>query len=157
MAYRRLTMYETILVPTDGSPHADAAIEQALDLAERYGATLHALYVVDVNYPYADFGTAAVNWEAVTEAKENQGEQATGEVRERGEAAGVPVETEVRQSTSIHRAILDYADDHDVDLIVMGTHGRRGLDRYLLGSVTEKIVRVADVPVLTVKASADEE
>lgn len=145
-------MYDSILVPTDGSPHADAAIEHALDLAERYDATLHALYVVDISYPYADFGAAGVNWDAVTEAQEGQGEQATAVIRERGVEQAIPVETEVRQSTSIHGPILDYVEDNDIDLIVMGTHGRRGLDRYLLGSVTEKIVRLADVPVLTVKA-----
>ena len=150
-------MYDSILVPTDGSSHADAAIEHALDLAERYDATLHALYVVDISYPYADFGTAGVNWDTVTDAQEGQGEQATATVRERGEERGIPVETEVRQSTSIYGPILDYVDDNDIDLLVMGTHGRRGLDRYLLGSVTEKIVRLADVPVLTVKAWDEED
>lgn len=150
-------MYETILVPTDGSEHADAAIERALDLAERYGATLHALFVVDTSYPYADFETPSVNWNTVTEAMEEQGEAATATVRERAEERGVPVVTEVEQATSIHGTILEYADDHDVDLIVMGTRGRRGLDRYLLGSVTEKVVRLSDVPVLTVKAPKSEE
>ena len=150
-------MYDTILVPTDGSNHADTAIERALDLAEQYGATLHALFVVDTSYPYVDFETVAVDWNAITEAMEDQGETATATVRERAEARGVPVETEVRESTSIHRSILDYADEHDADLIVMGTRGRRGLDRYLLGSVTEKIVRLSDVPVLTVKASDEAE
>ena len=149
-------MYDTILVPTDGSSHADAAIERALDLAEQYDGTLHALYVVDVSYPYADFETPTVNWEAVTEAMEGQGERATATVRERADERGVPVETTVREATTIHGTILDYADEQDVDLIVMGTRGRRGLDRYLLGSVTEKVVRLADVPVLTVKASKEE-
>lgn len=144
--------YHTILVPTDGSEHANAAVERALDLAEQYGATLHALSVVDTSYHYTDFEAPSINWEAVTEAMEKQGEQATGAIRERADAAGVRVETAVVQSTSIHGSILDYADEHDVDLIVMGTRGRRGLDRYLLGSVTEKVVRLADVPVLTVKA-----
>jgi nucleotide-binding universal stress UspA family protein len=150
-------MYDTILVPTDGSEHADAAIERALDLAERYGATLHALFVVDTSYPYADFETPPVNWSAVTDAMEGQGEAATATVRERADERGVSIETEVRQATSVHRMILDYADEHDVDLIVMGTRGRKGLDRYLLGSVTEKVVRLSDVPVLTVKAPKAEE
>ena len=150
-------MYDTILVPTDGSPQADAAIEQALDLAERYDATIHSLYVVDISYPYADFEASAVNWEGVTAAQEGQGEQATATVRKRGEERNVPVEVEVTQSTSIHGEILNYVDDNDIDLIVMGTHGRRGLDRYLLGSVTEKIVRLADVPVLTVKVPKEDE
>ena len=150
-------MYDTILVPTDGSEHADPAVDHALNLAERYGATVHVLFVVDTSYPYADFDSPGVNWAAVTEAMETQGEQATESIRERLEAHDLPTVTAVEQATSIHRAILDYADEHDADLIVMGTHGRRGLDRYLLGSVTEKVVRLSDVPVLTVKAQEEVE
>ena len=56
-----------------------------------------------------------------------------------------------------HRAIVDYAAEYDVDLIVMGTHGRTGLDRYLLGSVTERVVRLSDVPVLAVGEEAEDE
>ena len=63
---------------------------------------------------------------------------------------GVETRTAVLGGTP-HEVILDYADDHDVDLVVMGTHGRTGIDRYLLGSVTEKVVRLADTPVLTVR------
>jgi nucleotide-binding universal stress UspA family protein len=62
----------------------------------------------------------------------------------------VQTRTEVR-SGNPHETILDYTDEHDIDLVVMGTHGRTGLDRYLLGSVTEKVVRTSDVPVLTVR------
>jgi len=61
------------------------------------------------------------------------------------------VTTETRRGEP-YRTILDYADEAVVDVIVMGTHGRRGLDRYLLGSVTEKVVRAATVPVLTIRA-----
>jgi nucleotide-binding universal stress UspA family protein len=54
-----------------------------------------------------------------------------------------------------YESVLDYADEHDIDIIVMGTHGRTGLDHHLLGSVTEKVVRTSDVPVLTVRASGE--
>jgi nucleotide-binding universal stress UspA family protein len=54
-----------------------------------------------------------------------------------------------------HTAILDYAEEHGVDLVVMGTHGRRGFDRFLLGSVTEKVVRTASVPVMTVRVGEE--
>ncbi|MFB6096034.1 MAG: universal stress protein [Haloferacaceae archaeon] len=139
-------MYDEILVPTDGSPAADRAVEHAIDLATQYGARVHALYVVDANA----YSTLEAGTDVVINALEEEGEAAVAEVAERAEEAGVEAVTEVETGT-VHRTILDYADEHDVDLIVMGTHGRRGLDRYLLGSVTEKVVRTADMPVLTIR------
>lgn len=139
-------MYDEILVPTDGSPAADAAIEHAVDLADRYDARVHALYVVDG----AAYSTLEAGSEIVIEALEAEGEEATERVTEAADAAGVAATTTVTTGTA-YRTIQDYVDDNDVDLIVMGTHGRQGLDRYLLGSVTERVVRTADVPVMTVR------
>lgn len=144
--------YETILVPTDGSDCAAEAVEHALDLAEKYDATVHALFVVDTTYPYADFEAPAINFEAIVQSMEKEGARVTDAVVTEADERGVAAEATVKRATSIHNAILDYADDTDVDLIVMGTHGRRGLDRYLIGSVAEKVVRLADQPVLTVKS-----
>lgn len=139
-------MYANILLPTDGSPAADAAVTHALDLAERYGARIHALYVVDAStYSALDAGS-----DIVMSALEQEGDSALATVAEAAREAGIEVETQLVEG-GVYRAILDYAASHDVDLIVMGTHGRRGLDRYLLGSVTERVVRTADVPVLTVR------
>ncbi|USZ69809.1 universal stress protein (plasmid) [Halorussus salilacus] len=145
-------MYERILVPTDGSDAVDPAIEQAIDLAETYGAELHALYVVNTGTLSVEVNTASV-----LDALEAEGERATREVAERAAAAGVErVRTEVVHGMT-HQTILEYAEDEDVDLVVMGTHGRSGLDRYLLGSVTEKVVRKSDVPVLTVRKPESDE
>ncbi|ESP88600.1 universal stress protein [Candidatus Halobonum tyrrellensis] len=144
-------MYDEILVPTDGSPAAAAAIEHAVTLAERFDATIHALYVVDMTgYTTLEAGTGVV-----VEALEEEGEAAVDAVREAAEAADVPV-TEHVVSGSPYRSILEYANDEEVDLIVMGTHGRRGLDRYLLGSVTERVVRSADQAVMTVRMPDEE-
>jgi nucleotide-binding universal stress UspA family protein len=143
-------MYDTILVPTDGSDAVTAAVDRAIDLAEQYDATLHGLYVVDAG----SYGTLDLSSGVVVEALENEGERALGELADRAEAAGVPVETEMVHGTP-HKAILDYAEDHGVDLVVMGTHGRRGFDRFLLGSVTEKVVRTASVPVMTVRVGEE--
>jgi nucleotide-binding universal stress UspA family protein len=68
---------------------------------------------------------------------------------------GIDVVTAVATGTP-HTEILEYADEHDVDLVVMGTHGRTGVERHLLGSVTEKVVRMADAPVVTVRADEEE-
>jgi nucleotide-binding universal stress UspA family protein len=145
-------MYDTILVPTDGSAAVVEAVERAVDLAERYDATVHALYVVDSSA----YGTLDMSTSVVVDALEDEGETAVSYVAEEAEAAGVPVETAVVTGTP-HRTIMDYIDEHDVDMVVMGTHGRRGFDRFLLGSVTEKVVRTAPVPVMTVRVPDEEE
>ncbi|WP_435097988.1 universal stress protein [Halorubrum sp. N11] len=144
-------MYSQILVPTDGSPASDAAIEHAIDLARHYDARLHALYVVDG----AAYSTLEAGAEVVVEALESEGREATDRVADAADAAGVDCETVVTTGTA-YQSIRDYVDETDIDVIVMGTHGRKGLDRYLLGSVTERVVRTSDVPVLTVRQPADE-
>ncbi len=143
-------MYSEILVPTDGSPASDAAIEHAIDIADRYDARVHSLYVVDG----AAYSTLEAGADVVVEALESEGEEATGRVSTAAENAGVDCTTTVVTGTA-YRSIRDYVDERGIDLIVMGTHGRKGLDRYLLGSVTERVVRTSDVPVLTVRQPDD--
>ncbi len=138
-------MYDNILVPTDGSGTAADAIDHAIELASTYDATVHALYVVDT----AAYGSIEVGADVFVDALEQEGNDAVEEVAEKGDAAGVTVEGVVEHGSPAH-TIVEYADDHDVDLIVMGTHGRRGIDRVILGSVAGRVVRVADVPVMVV-------
>ena len=145
-------MYNEILVPTDGSPAAEAAIDHAIDLAEKYSARVHGLYVVDATA----FASIDAGSEMVVEALEQEGERAVEEVSDRAAAAGVEAETNVVTGTA-YRSILDYVESEGIDLVVMGTHGRRGIERFLLGSVTERVVRSADVPVLTVRGKEPEE
>ncbi len=138
-------MYDAVLVPTDGSPGSEAAIDRAIDLAKTYEAAFHTLYVVE---------TASVSFGAeqgaVLEYMEEAGRRAIDEVVSRAEQADVDsVEGSIMDGAP-HRAILQYVTDREIDVVVMGTHGRTGLDRYMLGSVTGKVVRLADVPVLTV-------
>ncbi|MFC6835347.1 universal stress protein [Halomarina ordinaria] len=137
-------MYDDILFPTDGSDGAAVALEHALDLAELSGATVHVLYVADT-----DRDSITVLGGQVVDALEEEGERV---VRETLDTAGdrVDVVGEVVQGEP-HATIQEYAEGHDVDLVVMATHGRQGLDRYLLGSVTERVVRTSPVPVLTVR------
>ena len=144
-------MYSEILFPTDGGPASQAALDHALDHAERYDARLHTLYVVDTT-AYASLDAGA---QTVINALREEGETALQTVAERAEAADVSVVSEII-SGAPHKQLLQYAADNEIDLIVMGTHGRTGLDRYLLGSVTERVVRTADVPVLTVRVPDSE-
>ncbi|MFC6873310.1 universal stress protein [Halobellus marinus] len=144
-------MYDDILIPTDGSEGTRGAIEHGIDLATKYGATLHTLYVVNTNV------TVETTSAQTLAALEEIGQEAIDEVIQQAEAADVEtIEGTVAQGVP-HHAILDYVDENDVDLVVMGTHGRTGLDRYLLGSVTEKVVRLSEVPVVTVPMLSESE
>jgi len=142
-------VYDQILVPTDGSKGTRGAVEHAIDLATTYDAPLHTIYVVETNVGIDSSVPGTLD------ALEEAGENAIDEVIQQAEAAGVNTIEGVVAQGAPHRAILDYVDEHDIDLVVMGTHGRTGLDRYLLGSITEKVVRLSDAPVLTVRMPAE--
>ncbi|WP_336330074.1 universal stress protein [Haloarcula sp. CGMCC 1.2071] len=137
-------MFDRILVPTDGSPGSERAFEVAATLASTHDAAVHVLSVVDEHGPTDDWD---YDGDSPAEAfVESQADHVDTE--------GLSVTAAVREGV-VHDAVLDYGDENDIDLIVMGTHGRTGVRRFLLGSVTEKVVRLADVPVLSVKADAE--
>ncbi len=139
---------ESVLVPTDGSATADAAADHAIDLTAVTDETLHVVHVVDLTSSWG----GDVDSPAVFEALEEAGKRAVDDVVDRADEAGLQsVEASVLSGTPA-RSILNYADERDIDLVVMGTHGRTGLGRYLIGSVTERVVRITEKPVLTVSA-----
>ncbi|GAB3410504.1 universal stress protein [Haloparvum alkalitolerans] len=147
-------MYERILIPTDGSEVAEAAVDHALDLAERYDAEVHALYVVDIDSINLGLGTEQVDrlkqgrFDEMEEVKQRS-DEATGAVADRAAERGIDVVEHVSAGRP-HKLIGDYAENHDIDMIVMGSHGRAGVKRALLGSVTERTLRSTHVPVLVV-------
>lgn len=138
-------MYDNILLPTDGSDGMEAVIKHAGNLAATHDGTLHALYVANTA-SLSDLPLES-SWEGVNSALRQQGERAVESVRDiLGEQ---PVETEIVDGSPA-KEIVAYADEQDCDVVVMGTHGRSGVDRLLLGSVAERVVRSAPVPVLTI-------
>ncbi|RQG94210.1 universal stress protein [Natrarchaeobius chitinivorans] len=144
-------MYDTILVPTDGSEKSTVALEHAIDLASTYDATLHAQYVVESS-PAFSAELDETTEEEIYGSLFDAGRRAVDEVAARADDDGVPeVETVVDRGRP-HEEILGYADDADVDLVVMATAGRTGESRELIGSVAERVVRSSPVPVLTVAA-----
>jgi len=153
-------MYDRILVPTDGSTVANNAVDHALDLAEKYDATVHALFVADIDAVSYSLGTEQLdrisqgNFRGMSDLRDDA-DEATGYVTDRAESLGVQV-VEHHAGGRPHAVIADYADDHDIDLIVMGSHGRSGVRRALLGSVTERTLRSTHVPVLVVDYERDE-
>jgi nucleotide-binding universal stress UspA family protein len=139
-------MYETILVPTDGSAHSVRAAELGLELARAFDATVHVIHVVDVQAAAGPFSAGGVDEEFVARL-ESEGEQAIEAVETAIDGSDA-LRTAVVQG-SPPEAILDYVDDHDVDLVAMGTAGRSGLERQRLGSTTAGVLRRSDVPVRT--------
>lgn len=142
-------MFDRILIPTDGSEAVRPAVEMALDLAETHAATLHVLFIVDQPPSVSGTGEGFSGLDNLLDALEQEGDQVTDAIETEAEGRGVDTTTGVRQGNP-HDDILTYANEYDIDLVVMGTHGRTGVKRALLGSVTETVIRHADIPVLTV-------
>jgi nucleotide-binding universal stress UspA family protein len=143
-----MVAYDTVLLPTDGSNGTQTTIDHALSIARPHDATIHVLYVVDRRrYRAADKETQG----DVIQSLEVEGERALDDAEVSAADEGVEVTTEMRDGIP-HKAIVDYAEEIDADMITMGTHGRTGRDRVVtLGSVTERVAKSADQPVLVVR------
>lgn len=167
-------MYSNILFPTDGSAGANAALANARDLAKTYGSSVDVLYVAETNHEAfglggdpkehapgmigdpegGDGGMVGTRMDSA-ELRSYVKEHGQDVVETTASQFGDIETRRVVRSGDPHQVILDYVAENDIDIIVMGTHGRTGLDRYLLGSVTEKVVRLSPVPVLTVRKGED--
>lgn len=140
-----------ILVPTDFSERAERALPHALWMAEEFGAELHLLHALVL---HGDDPGRADEFPDLQDAHEQLRRWAAGRMEEsvaEVDTARVPVVEAQERGIAAAPTIVEYADDHDVDLVVMATHGRRGVRRMLLGSVAEEVLRTAGCPVLTVR------
>ena len=143
-------MFETIVVATDGSGSARRAVDVALDLAARFDAAVHCLYVVDEDEVSSSPERLQAEMRA---ALEERGREAVATVRA---ATDREVRTEIE--TGRPASVIDeYARAIDAGMVAMGTRGRHGENRFLVGSVAERVVRICPVPVLTVRQLADDE
>lgn len=142
-----MTPFKKILIPTDGSDNTKEAIHKGLEMAKMMDAEVTALYVVDqtsfINFP---MDSTIVS---VYSLLEKEGKEAVEYVREEGGKLGVKVVVKVEEG-SPSRKIIDASKEYD--LVVMGTLGRSGISKLLLGSVAERVVRFAECPVLVVRA-----
>jgi len=137
-------MYDHILFPTDGSEPAESALEYALQIASEHEATIHILNVADTGRD----SITAIRGEVI-DVLENEGQRIVEEAAQHARDDGVPVVSAVHQGDP-HKTIIDYSQRSSIDCIVMPTHGRRGIHRILLGSVTERVINTAEVPVVAV-------
>jgi nucleotide-binding universal stress UspA family protein len=140
-------MYELIMVPTDGSETAERAATHAVSIAKCLKSKVMGLYVIDIS-AFSGIPTEAI-WESMKDLLDEEGRKALKTIEEIAEKEGVPCETEIAEGVPAED-IIRFAEDKKVDLVVMGTAGRTGLDRLLLGSVAEKVIRTAPCPVLVV-------
>ncbi|MDS0300341.1 universal stress protein [Halogeometricum sp. S1BR25-6] len=153
-------MYETILVPVDESELSERVVEQALEIAERFDSTVRAMHVVDDRG--ASHASKSVNELArdaderreIDERRQEAGSELTERVAAQGDERGVPVEQVVLVGDPAE-VITDYADEEDVDLIVLGAKGRSAVGKFLLGDVAGKVARHARTQVLLVRSDED--
>ncbi|APW98963.1 universal stress protein [Halobiforma lacisalsi AJ5] len=144
-------MYDDVLIPTDGSDTVAETLSHALPIAADNDATVHALYVVD-----SRITAAASDGDADVESTlESEGEAAITEVQDRAANAGLDAVGEIRKGTPA-KTILEYADEQGIDLIVIGTRGKSPREKVVsMGSVSERVVDSASVPVFVVRDADD--
>ncbi len=147
-------LFRRVLIATDGSDYTKRAVKYGVELARMARAEIYAVYVVDT----AAFASIPLDaaWENMYGLLRKEGEVATKYVEDLARVAGLSVERFVVEGYP-GEEIVKLAEEKDADVIVMGTLGKSGLDRFLLGSVAEKVTRISKVPVMVVRAVKNEE
>jgi nucleotide-binding universal stress UspA family protein len=145
-------MYHRILVPVDGSPTAERGLREAITLAAGQETRLLFLYVVD-DYATMSEITSAAGYDDMLRGLRQFGLDVLAKAKRAAEAASVHTETLLREVTGkrVADVIVEQVALHHCDLIVMGTHGRRGFSRIAMGSSAEGVARISPVPVLLVR------
>jgi len=147
-------MYKRILVAVDGSHTSEQALQEAVRLAREGDGSLHLVHVVDevILESYSEYGS----WEELREPMRSAGRAILEKSETLAKAGGVKVDTKLLINDTLRERAADLiaqeAEAWGADLIVVGTHGRRGVNRLLVGSVAERIVRAATKPVLLIRA-----
>jgi nucleotide-binding universal stress UspA family protein len=138
-----------ILIATDGSETANEAADFGIEMIGCSGAKIYAIYVIDIT-PYRSVPLDKIWSKEVLDDFEKEGHEATSYVEKIGKAAGAEVESRVLKGNPAEK-ILSFAEDNNIDMIIVGSLGKSGYERVLVGSVSEKIIRHAKVPVLVVR------
>ncbi len=140
-------LFKQILIATDGSEYTKTAIDYGIDLAINTGAKLYAIYVIDTG-AYGSIPESQPMEYAFSLLRQ-ESDAAIKYVKDQAEADGLDVEGTIAEGHPADE-IIKYAENNSIDLIVMGTLGKTGLDRFLLGSVADKVVRNSKIPVIVV-------
>ncbi|NOR48747.1 MAG: universal stress protein [Methanosarcinaceae archaeon] len=147
-------LYQRILIATDGSEPNKKAVSYGVELARLSGAKVNVAYVVDT----AAFASVPMDagWEMMYELLQKEGNEAIQQIVDDAKASGIDIEGSLLEGHPSHE-IIEFAQNNEIDVIVLGTLGKGGLDRFLLGSVAEKVTRNSKVPVLVVRGNPKEE
>ena len=152
-------LYEKILIATDGSEHTEKAITHAIELAKITGAQLHAVYVISLVSPPGtleiksdpeSYRTMDASIDGLKRILRHEGEEAIKYISQQAKRDGVDVRKWIMEGQPA-KEILKLAEEESIDLIVMGTLGRSGIEKFLLGSVADKVIRGSKIPVLVVR------
>lgn len=145
-------MYKQILIPVDGSHTSNHALQEAIKLAGIHQSRLRLVHVVDESIPYSDF-EGFIDITILREALMKAGKATLENAQDTARKNGIEAESALLETVGGHIAelIIEEAKNWSADLIVIGTHGRRGLDRFFMGSVAEGVSRIAPIPVLLVR------
>lgn len=143
-------MYDDILLPTDGSPGAEVAIDHALHVASQNDATIHAVHVIEIT----ELGDITGETEEMDAELQEGARELLAPILTAADDAGIEVVETVVKGTA-HEQLVEYVRNDDIDMVVMGTHGKTALSRVLLGSTAEKVVRHSPAPVLTIRSQED--
>lgn len=141
--------FKRILIATDGSENAAKAVTHGIDIAKKTGAEVHVIYITSTEHAVTT--RTVMGWtDSFEKYLEEIGKEALAYATEIGEKAGIKVEPVFRKGRPAEE-ILDYAEENNIDLIIMGTQGLTGIKKFLIGSVTEKVLRHSKVPVMIVR------
>jgi nucleotide-binding universal stress UspA family protein len=145
-------MFQHILVPVDGSGTSEVAVGKAIELARAFGSTVTVIYVIDP-YPFTGVGTDFAYGQAeYLSAATAEANASVHAAKEAFANAGVTVDTSVIEAHTAWRGIVEAGASLEADLIVMGSHGRSGLEKLVLGSVAQAVLSHTKLPVLVVRS-----
>ena len=145
-------LYKKILIATDGSEYIKKGVTHAIELAKLYGAELQAVYVMDIKVDYGpkSYLSTDISTEGLENFLRHEGEEATKHIEEQAAQEGLSVKKWIVKGYPAEE-LLKLADEQSIDMIVMGTLGRSGIEKYGLGSVSDKVIRNSRIPVVTIR------
>ncbi len=149
--------FKKIMVATDGSELVKKAVDTAIEISKLRQAKLYAVHVISLGDYYSSI-PLAIDAEWIKDMEEHlriEGEEAIAYVEDAGKAANVEIEPVILEGNPANE-IVDFAEKNDIELIVMGSHGKTGIQRFLIGSVAENVVRHSKKSVLVVKGETVE-
>ena len=143
-------MYQRILIPVDGSPTSERAIEEAVQFAHQQGAQVEVIMIIEDLLYFEDNG---VNYAALLNIVKSNNEKILATAEQKFQQAGIAVVSKLLEAKGerIANTIVTEAKSFQADLIIIGTHGRSGFSRMVLGSVAEAVLRMAHIPILLIR------